>query len=201
MNYTCPNPECKSGWNLGENVYLGGTLFNCGECKKVTTIPLYCPHCYPKSVPVKKYLETPSGFLGGESYTCGTCRKPFTVPVFTFEIHERLKSMGTELGQYHQSARIETLPNQRLKGIVSGGYCAGVVYDWVRRILLGGKSTYQEGKIRPDVRVAYAWTQQTSEKKNIFLNQKGDQLHQAVQLKRTADFSQADQELAELSNK
>jgi len=51
------------------------------------------------------------------------------------ETHDKLKSLGTELGQYHQNIRAEAIG-------VSGGFCQGAALDWIRRALLGGKYTH-----------------------------------------------------------
>jgi hypothetical protein len=117
------------------------------------------------------------------------------------EVHSRLRSWGTEIGQYHQSERIATLPNERLKSVVSGGYCAGVALDWIRRALVSGKDSYTDGNLRQDVRVAYAWTQQTSEKKNNFLQQKLTSLNSGVNLKLGRDQEEANREIAEVDRK
>jgi hypothetical protein len=97
------------------------------------------------------------------------------------EVHSRLQSWGTEIGQYHQSKGIEALPQGDLKKIVSGGYCAGAALDWIRRALLGSKLE----KLSPDnpkqlYKGAIAHSQQTPEKKTAFLKTEGDKLEAEV---------------------
>lgn len=200
MKYVCPNPQCKSTWTWTESYYCGGTPFQCDSCKSTSTIPLYCPTCCPATMNEKKYLQTPSGFLGGELFVCPSKHK-FTVPVLIDEIHSRLGSWGNEIGQYHQSERIKTLPGQKLKETVSGGYCAGVALDWIRRALLGGKLNYTDGKVRQDVRAAIAWTQQTSAKKNAFLEAKSSALNTSRDQKIQADLDQANLDIKTVGDK
>jgi hypothetical protein len=50
----------------------------------------------------------PSGHLGGRVFRCPKGHS-FTLPVTRDEAHRRLAEMGSEVGQYHQSTRIETL--------------------------------------------------------------------------------------------
>lgn len=200
MEYVCPNPQCKAAWTWTETFYRGGTPFQCDSCKSTSTIPLYCPKCCPPQMDKKKYLQTPSGFLGGESYVCPSKHR-FTVPVLIGEVHSRLGEWGNEIGQYHQSDRIKTLPGQQLKSLVSGGYCAGVALDWIRRALLGGKLNYTDGKVRQDVRAAIAWTQQTPEKKNAFLQTKYSTLKAGLNQKVQADMKQANLDIEEVTKK
>jgi hypothetical protein len=141
MDYTCPH--CNGGWTIGENYYRGGSVFSCGSCNKLSVINLYCPNCYPISVARKTWLDTPQGNLGGRLFRCDRGHS-FRVPVTAELAHSKLRGWGAEVGQYHQSKRIETLRDVGTKNAVSGGYCSGACYDWIRRVLVSStaKVTY-----------------------------------------------------------
>src|SRR5579862_2064382 len=52
------------------------------------------------------------------------------------EARETLRGLGTEIGKYSQTKRIEA--NETLKNKVNSGMCAGAALDWLRTVLLGG---------------------------------------------------------------
>lgn len=194
MNYVCPNPQCGGKLEVGETYYRGGTPFNCPKCSSTSTIPLYCPTCCPPTVKDKTYLQTPSGFLGGTEVPCPKGHK-FTVHVLTDEVHARLGLWGTEIGRYYQSDRIKSLSDAKLKKSVEGGYCAGVVLDWIRRALLGGKLGFAEDKDRQNLRAATAQVTQSPEKVDLYRKQKLESLKAGVATKKNTLSAEARQKL------
>lgn len=143
MKVKCTHKSCNKELNFEERTFLGGALVNCGVCHRNFTIPLYCPTCDPPIKETKTWLRRPEGFIGGQLLTCPKGHS-FRVPLYGPEIHDRLASMGTELSRYHQSAHIDALVEGSRKTAVSGGYCAGVALDWIRRALLGGKASFKD---------------------------------------------------------
>ena len=132
MKYTCPH--CNTNWTLGESHYRGGQVFAC-DCNQKSVIPLYCPVCNPATQQLKSWLTTPSGDLGGKLFRCPSGHT-FTPQVDSETAHTRLQKLGTEIGQYHQGSRIATLSDSGTRTAVSGGYCSGACYDWIRRVLV-----------------------------------------------------------------
>jgi hypothetical protein len=112
------------------------------------------------------WLQTPEGLLGGQQFRCPN-HHTFGVLVTQAEVHAKLKSLGHEVGQYHQGVRIRTMEHGGLKGEVEGGYCAGASLDWVRRALLAGKVKYEntenlpvQKQLKQDMRAAAAQVSQ-----------------------------------------
>jgi len=142
MNYACPH--CNQGYTIGETYYRGGNIFSCTSCKKKSVIPLYCPQCCPVNVQTKTWLNPPTGEWEGRSFRCPSGHS-FMVFVTSEGAHERLRKWGAEVGQYHQSSRIATLTDNATRSAVSGGYCSGACYDWIRRVLISStpKLTYK----------------------------------------------------------
>jgi hypothetical protein len=176
MNFTCPH--CSQGYTLGETHYRGGQIFACGPpCNRQSVIPLYCPQCCPPNVAAKTWLVTPNEDLEGRLFSCSRGHS-FRVSVTREAAHARLQRLGTEVGQYHQSDRIQTLTDSTTRTAVSGGYCSGACYDWIRRVLVSStpKFTYRNLE---SAMSGVAQGQRTAE-----MNKQHRQDHRAAQMQR-----------------
>jgi hypothetical protein len=195
---------------LQPGIYDWGKLFSRGRyfrllgsgCNRQSVIPLYCPVCCPANVAEKSWLTTPDRDFTGESFRCPRSHT-FSVPVTRASAHARLQRLGTEVGQYHQSARIETLRDATTRNAVSGGCCSGICYDWIRRVLVSStaKVTYLNlegtlpatGVLNGDMRKQHRQDERGAlmqrQDINPILRQKNDQLYSRY----TTDFEAAQQ--------
>ncbi|MDQ2776418.1 MAG: C58 family peptidase [Acidobacteriota bacterium] len=113
------------------------------------------------------------------------------MPVTRAATHARLQRLGTEVGQYHQATRIETLRDASTKNAVAGGYCSGICYDWIRRVLVSStpKLTYRNledtlpttgaltGEMRKQHRQDERGAMMQRQEINPILTRKNDQLY------------------------
>ena len=136
MDFTCPKCQAQVT-RIPEPPIRAGTEWNCPSCKATVTIPLYCTQCDPPSKAKKRFLDTPAGFVPGQPQRCPAGHL-FVAKISLNQTHDKLKLLGTEVGQYHQDMRVAAL-EVALKRSVGGGFCQGAVLDWIRRALLGGK--------------------------------------------------------------
>jgi hypothetical protein len=87
------------------------------------------------------------------------------------DVRETLRGLGTEIGKYSQSKRIEA--NETLKNKVYSGMCAGAALDWLRAVLLGGDA----GKGPSDTGAMAAQIVQRNSTQQIFYNQRKKDLN------------------------
>lgn len=163
LHFQCDGPGCTEqlSFETGSfpREYRGGQPYTCTRCRHRGLYPHYCPDG-------QGTFSFEREHQGGRRVNC-SCGRPFTIPVAgDAEVKARLERLGVRrLGRYQQGARIEALPedtfeSRTLKSEVSGGYCAGVVLDWIRRALLGPptppeapRTTYKEPEVKPSARV------------------------------------------------
>lgn len=136
-NFTCPKSDCKAASKVTSDRPIAGTRRVCGRCKAEFTVPLSCPSCPQPS----QELDTPDGLLGGRRFICPQGHA-FTVPIVHEEVIAKMKTLGSQVGEFQQGQRAASLA-QPLRDRVSGGYCAGICLDWIRRVVQAGRASYE----------------------------------------------------------
>jgi hypothetical protein len=97
-----------------------------------------CPSC-------KTTWTTENLLAPGSVTTCGTpnCNTKFRWPLVTQDVYDALGSLGTRIGKgvYGQGARLKTFGYTNAE--VQNGYCHSACLDWARRVIQGGRVSFE----------------------------------------------------------